>query len=305
MAMNRQPAGNGPMKMGRLWVRNATKIAFAMPLFCAIPAFGQGSATVNAVPAAELVAPPVATYADVASLLEKSAVVARVEVRKQATLPVETQQGVAPGKARLYVQARTESLLVGRAAVGESLAFLSDVPLTAKGKPPKLKKQRFIVFAVPVPGRAGELQLVGANAMLPADPALEQQVRTIATALLSPDAPPQITGVRDVMSVRGNLAGESETQLFLDTAGGAPVSLTVIRRPGMQPDWGVSWTEIVDQSAAPPRPETLEWYRLACSLPARLPAKAFLQSESAARFQAEVDYEFVLQQLGPCARLLG
>lgn len=293
------------MGWGRAYVRNAARIIAVLPLFCAIPVLGQGSAGANAVPAPELVAVPAASYADVASLVEKAAIVARVEVRSQATLPPEAQSGVAPGKVRVYLQSRTESLLVGRAAVGESLAFLSDVPLTGKGKAPKLKKQRFIVFAVPVPGRAAELQLVGPNAMVPADPALEQQVRTIATALLSPDAPPRITGVRDVMSVRGNLAGESETQMFLDTADGAPVSLTVVRRPGMQPDWGVSWTEIVDQSAAPPRPETLEWYRLACTLPARLPASAFLQAESAARFQAEVDYEFVLQQLGPCTRLLG
>lgn len=305
MAQIRQPAATGSTVRRGAWVRNAARIVAAMPLFCAIPAIGQASAGSQAQSPTELPMPPVATYADVASLLEKATVVARVEVRKQATLPVETQQGVAAGRARLYVQTRTEGLLVGSAAVGESLAFLSDVPLTAKGKPPKLKKQRFIVFAVPVPGRAGELQLVGPDAMLPADPALEQQVRAIAGALHAADAPPRITGVRDVMSVRGNLSGESETQLFLDTEGGAPVSLTVIRRPGMQPDWGVSWTEIVDQSAAAPKPETLEWYRLACSLPARLPASAFLQSESAARFQAEVDYDFVRQQLGPCARLLG
>lgn len=305
MAMIRQPGGNGHMVNGRSWVRNAARIMIAMPIFFANPALSQGSGNTSAATAPEPVAASVATYADVAGLLEKSAIVARVEIRQQVALPLERQVGVAPGKVRLYLNTRTESLLVGKTAVGESLAFLSDVPLGAKAKPPKLKKQRFVVFAVPVAGRAGELQLVGPEAMLPASPMLEQQIRTIATALLSPDAPPAVTGVRDVMSVRGNLAGESETQMFLDTAGGAPVSLTVIRRPGMQPDWGVSWTEIVDQSAAPPRPETLEWYRLACSLPPRLPANAFLQAESASRFQAEVDYEFVLQQLGPCTRLLG
>lgn len=304
MAMIRQSGGTGHMHKGASWARNAARIIVAVPLFCAFPAIGQGSAAAQGTSAPEPVV-PVATYADVASLLEKAAIVARVEVRAQAALAPEAQVGVAPGKVRLYLQSRTESLLVGRAAVGESLAFVSDVPLTAKAKAPKLKKQRFLVFAVPVPNRAGELQLVSPNAMLPASPALEAQVRTIATQLLSPDAPPQITGVRDVMSVRGNLSGEWETQMFLDTAGGAPVSLTVIRRPGMEAEWGVSWTEIVDQSAAPPRPETLEWYRLACALPRRLPANAFLQSESAARFQAEADYDFVLQQLGPCTRLLG
>lgn len=278
----------------------AAQLLGAAAIFCGNPAIAQAQQPIAAAP----VAPPVATYADVATLLEKARVVARVEVRRQVPLEPERQVGVAPGKVRLYIQARTETLLVGNAPVGESLTLLADVPLDAKGKPPKLRKQRFLVFAVPVAGRPGELQLVAPDAMLPAGPALEQQVRTIATQLLSPDAPPKVTGVRDVMSVRGNLAGESETQMFLETATGAPVSVTVVRRPSMRPEWGVSWTEIVDQSAAPPLRDTLAWYRLACALPARLPASAFLQTESASRFQAQADYDYVLQQLGPCDRLI-
>lgn len=273
----------------------------AVLVFGGIP----GAATAQRAPAPAVAAPPVATYADVAGLLERATLVARAEVRSQVALDPARQVGVAPGKVRMYLQARTETLLAGRSAVGESLTFLADLPLDAKGKPPKLKKQRFVLFAVPVPGRPGELQLVSPDAMLPAGPELEAQVRTVATQFASPEAPPRITRIRDVMSVRGNLAGESETQLFLETSTGAPVSVTVVRRPAMQPEWGVSWSEIVDQSAAPPLRDTLEWYRLACALPQRLPADAFLQSESAARFQAQADYEFVLQQLGPCQRLRG
>ena len=107
------------------------------------------------------------------------------------------------------------------------------------------------------------------------------------------------------MSVAGNLTGESETQLFLETATGTPVSLTVIRRPGMDPQWGVSWSEIVDQSARPPAPDTVEWYRLACSLPPELPADSFLQQDPAAQGQAREDYRFILDQLGECTRTRG
>lgn len=248
-------------------------------------------------------APLVATYADLATLVEASTIIARVEIRGQAPVEAARAPGLGAGKIRLYLQGRTENLLVGRAAVGESLNFLVDVPLDAKGKAPKLKKQRMLAFAVPVAGRAGQLQLVRPDALLPADPALEAQVRALATRFASPGAPPKVTGVREVMSVRGNLAGESETQVFLDTANNAPVSLSVVRRPGMEPDWGVSWTEIVDQAAEAPRGGTLEWYRLACSLPRQLPQQAFLQSDSASRYQAEADYAFILQSLGPCARL--
>jgi hypothetical protein len=193
-------------------------------------------------------------------------------------------------------------LLAARSALGESLVYLVDVPLNAKGKAPKLEKQRFIVYADPVPGRPGELRLVGSH--VPANVPTEQLARSVIAAFAAPDAPPAVTGVRDVMSVPGNLVGESETQLFLNTATGDPVSLTVIRRPGMAPTWGVSWTEIVDQSARPPARESVEWYRLACFLPQQLPGSAFLQTDRASRTRAEGDYRYILDQLGDCPRLL-
>ncbi|HEY6814771.1 MAG TPA: hypothetical protein VI168_04450, partial [Croceibacterium sp.] len=231
-----------------------------------------------------------------------AAVVVLVEVRDQALVEPERAPGLAPGHARLYIEARTEALLAGRSMLGEALVYLADVPLDAKGKAPKLKKQRFLVYADPVPGRAGSLQLVDPSAQLPATPENQQLARTVLAALAAPDAPPAVTGIRDVMSVPGNLAGESETQLFLDTASGQPVSLTVVRRPGMEPTWGVSWSEIVDQAARPPAPETVAWYRLACFLPASLPAEAFLQQDPASRRRAEADYRFIVEQLGACAR---
>ena len=251
---------------------------------------------------APVAAPPAATYADLADLTEAAALVALVEVRDQAQVEPERAPGLAPGHARLYLEARTLALLAGRAALGESLVYLADVPLDAKGKAPKLKKQHFLVYADPVAGRAGALQLVDPSAQLPATPENEQLARAVVAALAAPDAPPAVTGIRDVMSVPGNLAGESETQLFLDTRTGQPVSLSVVRRPGMEPAWGVSWSEIVDQSARAPEPRTVAWYRLACFLPAQLPANAFLQRDAASRRQAEADYRFIVEQLGACPR---
>ena len=248
-------------------------------------------------------APPLATYADFASFAEQAAVIALVEVRDQAVVEPERAPGLEPGEARLYIEARTQALLAGRSALGESLVYLADVPLDSRGRAPKLKKQRFIVFANPVPGRPGTLTLVDPGAHVPATPETEQLARTVIAGLAAPDVPPALTGIRDVMSVAGNLVGESETQLFLETASGQPVSLSVIRRPGMEPQWGVSWSEIVDQAARPPQPETVEWYRLACFLPAQLPRDAFLQDERAARARAEADYAFILEQLGGCPRL--
>ena len=110
--------------------------------------------------------------------------------------------------------------------------------------------------------------------------------------------------MRDALAVPGTLVGESETQIFLATEGGDPVSLTIVRRPGMEPVWGVSYSEIVDQAARPPAHGTLAWYRLACFLPAQLPRGANLSQDPASRARAVEDYAFVLQQLGPCPRTL-
>jgi hypothetical protein len=92
--------------------------------------------------------------------------------------------------------------------------------------------------------------------------------------------------------------------MFVDTANGAPASLTVVRRPNMDPTWGVSWSEIVDQAAKPPERDTIAWYRLACSLPRSLPGGAYLQADAAGRTRAEADYRFIIDQLGPCERTL-
>ena len=215
----------------RAWPRACALAAAAVLAGFAVP----GAAQNRAPPPA-----PAATFADLADLTEAAALVALVEVRDQAQVEPERAPGLAPGHARLYLEARTLALLAGRAALGESLVYLADVPLDAKGKAPKLKKQHFLVYADPVAGRAGALQLVDPSAQLPATPENEQRARAVVAALAAPDAPPAVTGIRDVMSVPGNLAGESETQLFLDTRTGQPVSLSVVRRPGMAPAWGVS-----------------------------------------------------------------
>ena len=242
------------------------------------------------------------TYADIVDLADGTPLVLRAQIRNQATVEPERSPGLAPGFVRLYVEARTSALIAGSAPVGESLRYLVDVPLTAKGKAPKLKKQDVILFARPVRGRADQIQLVDPQAQFPYSEAFEAKLRPVLSSLLAQDAPPRVTGIRDALAVEGTLVGESETQLFLDTENDGPVSVTVVRRPGQAPRWGVSWTEIVDQSARAPQRNTLEWYRLACSLPATLPTKANLSRDPRARELAAADYALVRDALGPCDR---
>jgi len=266
--------------------------AAALGLFLAVPAAAQQELPV---------ANPL-TYVDLVELGMVSDVVLRAEIDDQATVSAERAPGLPPQKARLYLESVTQALLAGAGPIGESLAFLVDVDRDARGKAPKLKKQIFLLFARRVANRPGEIQLVSPKAMQPVDPMLEQRVRQVMTQLAEPDRPPLVTGVREVMSVAGNLVGESETQIFLETGDGAPVSLSILRRPGMAPQWGASWTDIVDQSASPPAPDTLRWYALACHLPAELPENAFLQRAREARARAREDYAIVRNEIGACRR---
>jgi hypothetical protein len=203
--------------------------------------------------------------------------------------------------ARLLIEARTLALLSGP-AMGETIRYLTDVQLDTKGKPPKLGKAQVLVFARTVPGRAGELRLVDGGAQLAWSTTAEARTRQVLTELLARDAAPRIRALREVLFVPGNLAGEGETQVFLQTETGAPVSLSVVRRPGMERAWGVSLSEIVDQAARPPARDSLTWYRLACFLPATIPFGASLSGSEADHAAAAEDYAFVMAQLGQCTR---
>ena len=158
-----------------------------------------------------------------------------------------------------------------------------------------------LLFARTVAGRPGELQLVAPDAQVPREEATEIAVRGMLAELAEADAPARITGVREIIHVPGTLAGEGETQIFLATADGSAASIAVRHGAGGA-RWGASFSELVADTGNPPRSRTLEWYRLACFLPNRLPAGANRSDDPASRRQAEVDYRMVLGELGVCAR---
>lgn len=262
--------------------------------FQSIPALAQPARTATA-----------ATYADIADLADSAGLVIHAQIRKMIRLDEERARDVKPGTARFYMEADTKALLTGKAPLGESVAYLVDVPLDDRGRAPKLKKQHVLLFARGVPGRAGEIQLVSPNAQLLWNEETDARVRSIVKALLAPDAPAGVTGVRELLHVPGTLAGQGETQIFLNTEDGSAASLTVRHQPGSPPAWGASFSELVADVGRPPQPETLEWYRLACFLPANPPQNANISETFASRRQAEADYRLVVEQLGECKRSLG
>ncbi|KQN26201.1 hypothetical protein ASE86_08625 [Sphingomonas sp. Leaf33] len=254
---------------------------------------------------AQIVAPvgqPAAPYAAVAGRVLEAPLLIDATIRDAQKLKPAEALDVRPGFVRFYVVADVGALIRGPAQVSAQVAYLADLPLDARGKAPRLKKARVLLFARGVPGRPGEIQLIGANGQQPWTPALDAQVRGIAREVVATDAPPEIRAVGNAFHVAGSLPGEGETQIFLTTADGRPVSLSILRRPGEQPRWAVALSEIVDEAAAPPPRDTLLWYRLACGLPQTLPDRSVAAMEPADAAIAREDYAFVLSALGPCTR---
>jgi hypothetical protein len=257
-----------------------------------------------AAPSAESQAPaaPAPTYADLADLALAAPVAAQLRVAEAVAVKPERAPGLRPGFTRFFVEADLVSLIRAPQSLPTRLSYLVDLPRDSKGKAVKPRKgSELLVLAAPVAGRPGELRLIAPDAQIPATAERAATLRAIVREASSASPPPRIAGIGRAFHVPGAIRGESETQLFLQTAGGTPVSLTVLRRPGQTAQWAVALSEIVDEAAAPPAPGTLLWYRLACGLPRTLPRQSLAEAgeDSAA---IEADYRFVLTQLGPCLR---
>lgn len=244
------------------------------------------------------------SYSDLADLALTAQVVAGVTVIKAERLKGELAPNLAAGRARFLIEAQTGMLLRGADGLSGTISYIADVALDAKGKAPKLKKARFILFANRVPGRPQEVRLTSPYSQLDWTQTTESTLRAILTESTAATAPPLVTGIGNAFHVPGAIPGESESQIFLTTADNRPISLSILRRPGEQPQWAVALGEMVDDSARAPAKDTLLWYRLACFLPARLPAKAVSALSATDAEAVRVDYRHVLTQLGPCGRTI-
>lgn len=247
------------------------------------------------------------SYADLADLAVAAPMAIHARIRKAAALKPEQAPGLAAGHVRFFIEADVVGLIRGSGPLAARISYLVDLPLAANGKAPKLKsKQPVLIFARPVASGTttdtGSVRLVAPDAQLAWDPATEARLRAILTELVKPGAPPAITGIANGFHVPGTLPGEGETQLFLNTATGDPVSLTVITAADGSRRWAAAFGEIVDGSAAVPRRDTLAWYRLACGLPKALPLDKLAGTAPEDRKKAAADYAMILGALGECTR---
>lgn len=240
------------------------------------------------------------SYVELADMAFAAPQAVAADIVQAIPLKPAAAPNVAAGKTRYYVQADVRALISG-GGVPSRITYLVDLPDDAKGRRLKLKGVPVLLLAAPT-ATPGELRLVGPRAQIPRTPENEARLRAILTAAVAPDAPPAITGVTRAFHVAGSLPGESETQIFLRTADKRPISLSILRRPHEDPRWAVALSELVDDSAAPPKPDSLLWYRLACGLPSTLPASAIETLSAEDADAARADYQVVLTGLGPCKR---
>lgn len=243
------------------------------------------------------------TYADLADLGAGAPIVAHLRVRGAERLGTREAANVRAGYTRFEIDAEVVALIRGAGGMPLRVRYLVDLPNDSRGRPPRIaRRSEYLVMASRVPSRPDELRLVTADAQVPYSLAVAETLRGIVREASGAGAPPRITGIGRAFSVPGNLPGESETQFFLLTSDQRPISLSVLRRPGEQVRWSVALGEIVDEGAGPPQPDTLLWYRLACTLPARLPAEAVSEATPDEARAIEADYGVIKSGLGRCAR---
>lgn len=243
------------------------------------------------------------SYADIADVFLDAPIVLTVRVTEAIAVNDSSSAQTSKMTNRFYLAGDVVSLIRGSGGIAPRVAWLADVPLDGKRKAPRLQKAQFILAGLPVTGRPGELQLAARDAMVAWSGPLETRVRAAITDRLAPNAPPRITGIASAFHSSGTLPGEGETQLFLTTSSAKPVSINVLRRPGIDPQWAVALGEIIDEAARPPARDTLGWYQLACFLPRELPLAAVGELASGDAAAAREDYRFVLQSLGACTHM--
>ena len=234
-----------------------------------------------------------ASFADLAAMSLAAPVVVRATVGKAERLGKRDAPDVSAGAARLLVTAATTAAIAAPGAVPPRLSYLVDVALDAHGRPPKLVGDDVLLFVRPG-ATPDQVALIAAQGAVPWTADADATVRRILTAARRGDAP-VVTGVTSAFRVPGAVPGEAESQFFLSTREGKPVSLVVLTRPGEGRRLTVATGDVIDDAAKGVEPRTLLWYRLACGLPPKLPAAI----DDAA---VADDYAFVRTSLGPCGR---
>lgn len=271
-------------------------------IFCAIAALsGPAGSAQRLIPQPSESPAPHLSYTRFADLVVAAPVIIDATIGDAVRLKGPDAAGVQPGFVRLYVEASVGALVRSPAALPPTVGYVVDIQLDSRGRMPKLRKMRVLLFARPA-RQPGQVQLVSQDGQHIWSPEADALTRRIATDLVAANAPPAITGVGNAFHTPGALPGEGETQIFLTTADGSSISLNVVRKQGESPHWSPSIGDLADPNAVPPEHDSLLWYRLACALPPALPDSSLAGIDPADANVAHEDYQFVVTSLGPCDR---
>lgn len=242
------------------------------------------------------------TYADVADIALAAPIAAHVRIRKASRIKGEQAATALPGRRRFLVEADVTALIRSNGQVPARITYLVDIAPNALGKFPKLPKSDQVILAQPVAQMAGTVRLVSPDAQLPLTPDAGMRVRPLLVEAQAAGAAPRIRAIREAFHTAGTVAGEGETQIFMEAENGQPLSLSILRVSGQAPAWSVALGDVVDEGAGPPQRDTLLWYRLACHLPARLPDAATANLDESDAQATQADYRVVMDGLGRCDR---
>jgi hypothetical protein len=248
------------------------------------------------------VPPTGATYADIADLVVISPLILDAQIRKVTKLPETQTVGVSATIQRVLVEADVTALIRGNEGFAAKARFLLDLPRDTKGRIPKLQKQRYFLLGSKATGLPGTMKLARPDALVAWSAENDATLRSITKEAVQLGAPQAVSGITSAFHTAGTVIGESETQIFLRTSGGEPISISVLSRPGLAKRWAVSTGDVIDESAVAPARNTLLWYRLACALPRILDPRLVESPEPQAVAAAQADYRFVMESLGPCGR---
>jgi hypothetical protein len=180
--------------------------------------------TPSTIPSSLAVQAEDAAYADIADLVTVSPLIIDVTIRNLQKIAPEQAATVPVDRQRMLVEADVAALIRGQGGITPRVRFLLDVPKDAKGRIPKLKKQRFFLLGSTVNGKPGEIRLSRPNALVQYSAANDALVRSITKEAVMIDAPPKIAGVISAFYSAGTVLGEGETQIFLRTAKEQPLS---------------------------------------------------------------------------------
>lgn len=264
-----------------------------LPALLAVTLTSLSSGPVTAA-SAPLRLPGVTSFADLAILTLDAPVVVHAKITKATALPTRDTPGLAADTVRMHVDAALTDAILAPDRVPAAIDYLADVAAAAPGKAPALKGADVLLF---LRTSGTQFQLSNAHGQIGWSAAAEATVRRIIADARSGSVP-VITGIGNAFRVPGNVPGEAESQFFLNTADGKPVSLVVLSRPGEPQRLSLALGDVIDEAAESIPHDTLRWYRLACFLPQALPATIEADADLTA------DYAFVLKSLGPCGRTL-